>query len=73
MIDEKKKKVIEFYNAGIEKYFGKNFTEAAAYFKKALETDPEDGPSKLQYLRCLEYIKEAPPPDWDGVFTMVSK
>jgi len=73
MIPESKKAMLEFYNQGIELYFKKDFKEAMHFFKKALDVDPEDGPSKLHYYRCVEYIKNPPPDDWDGVFTMKTK
>lgn len=73
MLSEKKKAVLKYYNEGIEYYFNKDFKNAMEKFQKALEIDPDDGPSKLQYLRCIEYIKNPPPENWDGVFTMVSK
>ncbi len=73
MLSEEKKSLLRYYNEGIKLYFGKDFKNAILQFQKALEIDPNDGPSKLQYLRCVEYIKNPPSDDWDGVFTMVSK
>ncbi len=73
MLSEEKKALLELYNQGIKLYFQKDFKNAITKFQKALEIEPNDGPSKLQYLRCVEYIKNPPPADWDGVFTMVSK
>ncbi len=73
MIPEKKQKMLDFYNQGIELYFDKKFKEAMEYFKKALEVDPSDGPSKLHYYRCKEYVKHPPSKEWDGVFTMKTK
>ncbi|MFN3412380.1 MAG: tetratricopeptide repeat protein [Exilispira sp.] len=73
MLSEEKKALLKYYNEGIELYFNKDFKNAAIKFQKALEIDPDDGPSKLQYLRCVEYIKNPPPESWDGVFTMVTK
>ena len=50
-----------------------NFKEALKYFRKALEYEPSDGPTRLYIARCLELSKNPPPPDWDGVFTMTTK
>jgi len=72
-MNEKKEKLLQYYNKGIEAYFARKFSEALSYFKKALEVDPDDGPSKLHYLRCKEYIKNPPPPDWDGVLSLKTK
>ena len=34
---------------------------------------PDDGPSALCRDRCLYYVKNPPPPDWQRVWEMVSK
>jgi hypothetical protein len=34
---------------------------------------PEDGPTQILLQRCLEFMAEAPDPDWDGVYVMKSK
>ena len=47
--------------------------EAEAAYMRALEIDPEDGPSKLYVDRCEMLMKNPPPADWDGVFTMTTK
>jgi hypothetical protein len=61
------------YNHGIRLYLARNFKEAYAEFKKALEIYPEDGPSKLYLQRCDILSNYPPPEDWDGVFTMHEK
>jgi tetratricopeptide (TPR) repeat protein len=73
MISEETKKLLEFYNKGLQLYRERKFDEALTFFEKALEVNPEDGPSKLYVERC-KMLKESPPPvDWDGVFTMTTK
>ena len=73
MIDKKIKELLGFYNSGLGLYKERKFKGALKEFKKALELKPGDGPSKLYIERCEILIKEPPPPDWDGVFTMTSK
>lgn len=73
MITEEKKKVLENYNQGLAAYKEKRWDDALAAFHKALEFDPDDGPSKLYIERCEHFKKEPPPEDWDGVFTMTTK
>ncbi len=65
--------VLESYNKGLELYKAKQFQEAKTYFQKALESIPDDGPSKLYIERCDQLIATPPPADWDGVFTMTTK
>ncbi|MCK4908118.1 MAG: hypothetical protein KAR07_07235 [Spirochaetes bacterium] len=73
MLTDKKKKVLDFYNKGLELYKKRLFKEALDFFSQASEVDPEDGPAKLYVTRCKTYIKTPPPADWDGVFVMTSK
>ncbi len=73
MITEKLQKMLDNYNEGLKLYRERKFEEALGYFKKALEIDPEDGPSKLYVDRCEMLMKNPPPADWDGVFTMTTK
>ncbi len=73
MISEEKKKVLELFAQGRKLYKLMKFEEAKKYFAKALQIDPNDGPSKVYYARCKHYIENPPPEDWDGVFVMKTK
>lgn len=73
MITEEKKKVLELFAEGRRFYKLMKFEEARDAFGQALKIDREDGPSKVYYARCAEYIQSPPPEDWDGVWTMKTK
>jgi hypothetical protein len=73
MISEQKRKVLGFFAEGRRYYKLMNFADAQKSFAEALKVDPEDGPSKIYYLRCKHYIEVPPPEDWDGVFVMKTK
>ena len=73
MLDQMMTRVLEYYNKGLELYKQKKFAEAKGFFGKALEVKPGDGPSQLYLERCDLLIKEPPPENWDGVFTMTTK
>lgn len=73
MLSEKKKKLLEFYNQGLELYKQRNFKDALKFFQQAKQVEPEDGPTNLYIERCQTYIIEPPPEDWDGVFVMTTK
>jgi hypothetical protein len=73
MLTENRRKMLDEYNRGLKLYKQMKFKEALVSFQKALEYEPEDGPTKLYIARCIELGKNAPPPDWDGVFTMTTK
>ncbi|MFA6505379.1 MAG: hypothetical protein WCT14_04730 [Treponemataceae bacterium] len=73
MIDESKRQVLESFGEGRKLYKLMDFKKAQACFADALRVDPEDGPSKVYYLRCKHYLENPPPDDWDGVFVMTTK
>ncbi len=73
MIGESKKKVLELFAAGRRAYKLMDFSKGLEFFGEALKLDPEDGPSKVYFLRCQHYVANPPPEDWDGVFVMTSK
>ncbi len=73
MLSENKRNLLRFYERGLELYKQRRFKEAIMSFEKALQYEPEDGPSMLYITRCGELIENPPPKDWDGVFTMTSK
>ncbi len=73
MIGKEKLEMLQFYNKGLELYKNRKFKESREYFKKCLEIVPDDGPSKIYIERCEIFIKNPPPPDWDGVFVMTTK
>ncbi len=73
MLSESKRITLEEFSAGRRFYKLMEFEKARSCFVKALEADPDDGPSKVYLERCTWYIQNPPPEDWDGVFTMTSK
>lgn len=54
-------------------YQGQEFYEAMKKFAEILKMFPEDKPSALYHERCLEYISQPPPPNWDGVYIAEEK
>ncbi|OQW48610.1 MAG: hypothetical protein A4S09_04215 [Proteobacteria bacterium SG_bin7] len=66
-------KTLKHFSDGYEMYHKMQWEKAAEHFNRALESKPDDGPSKLYLERCLEYKAEPPPSDWDGVFVMKTK
>ncbi len=73
MITEERKQVLDLFNEGRKRYKLMQFEEARKCFAKALKVDPNDGPSKVYYVRCKHYMDSPPPEDWDGVFVMQTK
>jgi adenylate cyclase len=65
--------VLTLFEEGFRLYHEQKFREAIERFTNALSFDPNDAPSQLYVERCEDYLREPPPADWDGVFTMTSK
>jgi adenylate cyclase len=73
MITKEMEEMLKFYNLGLAAYKQKKWDEAIRAFEKALNIQPDDGPSEL-YLQRSRAFKEAPPAEnWDGVFVMTTK
>ncbi|MEQ8352599.1 MAG: tetratricopeptide repeat protein [Leptospiraceae bacterium] len=70
---EQQMKLMNLYNEALQLYKNRQWQEAIDGFKKALEVDPTDGPSKLYLERSEEYKANPPGDDWDGVFVMKTK
>ena len=65
--------LLPIYQNGIQYYRQRQWKEAATCFRYCLKLRPHDGPSQLYLRRVLEYAKNPPPEDWDGVFVMKTK
>ena len=61
------------FHRGLDLYYSREFSEAAAAFQGILKRFPEDGPSSLYLDRCREYSANPPPVGWDGIFTAATK
>ncbi len=73
MITKEIEEMLKFYNLGLAAYKQRKWDEAMRAFEKALNINPNDGPSEL-YLQRSRAFKENPPADnWDGVFVMTTK
>ena len=73
MLSNSKREMLDHYNRGLALYKKMQFKEALTCFKKALEFEPADVPTKRYIKRCIDFGENPPPPDWDGVFTMETK
>jgi adenylate cyclase len=60
---------IATYEAAFAHYQARRFAEAA----QVLAALPDDAPAGVLRQRCQHYLKDPPPPDWDGVHAMTTK
>ncbi len=66
--------ILPLYNEGLKFYKESKWREAIAYFQKALEEHPEDGPSLTLLKRCQLLQKDSQmEKDWDGIYSISSK
>ena len=72
-VEPELREFLAVYEEGLERYYGRRWSEAIALFERALGLKPGDGPSALYISRALAYAASPPPPDWDGVFVMTTK
>jgi len=68
---------VEPFIKEFEEAFGlfqrRQFDEALERFSKILEIYPNDMPTNMFIERCKHYLANPPPPDWDGIFTILHK
>jgi len=61
------------HNKGMKLYYSRSFGEAAEKFKDALSSLPGDFNAENLYRRCIEYVSNPPPENWNGVEVMKTK
>ena len=61
------------FAAARELYRKRQWEPAQHAFQEILDGTPDDGPSRMYWKRCQEYLFDEPPVGWDGVFTMTHK
>jgi adenylate cyclase len=70
---EKYEPLLSRFNHAMEAYREQNWQEAAGRLGEMLTRFPDDGPTQIFLDRVLEFMQNAPEPDWDGVYVMKTK
>ena len=65
--------IIDIFTEGLQFYRDRCWSDALKSFRRVLRYFPSDGPSRVYTIRCLDYIENPPPPDWDGVYEFKKK
>lgn len=65
--------VIDVYSEGLEYYKNLNWYQALQAFNRVLNYFPTDGPSRVYVKRCMDFIENPPPVNWDGVYEFTTK
>jgi adenylate cyclase len=64
---------IALFHEGLDLFEQRDWTTSQTIFEDVLRLSPQDGPTKKYLSRCLQFQKEAPAADWDGVFSLTEK
>ncbi len=72
-ISEGLRSMLPIFVSGIRYYHLRDWKRAEECFQYCLEKVSTDGPSREYLRRVREFMKDPPPEDWDGVYTMHSK
>ena len=70
---ESQKKVVEYYDSGLQWYREQAFQKAMESFEKVLEINTADGPTLYHLKRCRAFAQSPPKKEWDGVMKLDTK
>ncbi|HEV2194101.1 MAG TPA: adenylate/guanylate cyclase domain-containing protein [Candidatus Acidoferrum sp.] len=70
---EEVRRRLELFQSARALYCQRKWQTAQDAFQTILNQWTGDGPSRVYWKRCQEYLFEEPPAAWDGVFTMTHK
>jgi adenylate cyclase len=73
LMPEQVERALAPFEAGLAAYRRQDWEAAEVCFNRALQVNPADGATRTMLERCRIYRQTPPPPDWDGVFEMLSK
>jgi len=65
--------IIDIFTEGLEAYRDRRWADALKEFRRVLRYFPSDGPAKVYTRRCLDFVENPPPLDWDGVYDFKTK
>jgi hypothetical protein len=73
MATAERKALAKEFEAALDLYFAKKFSEAVAKAGEILAKHPEDGPSKLLKSRAEAFLATPPAEHWDGTWVYTKK
>jgi hypothetical protein len=72
-LEEAEKKAWALHHEALERYYRREFAEAAALFQQAGQLLPGDVVSARFFDDCQGFLLQPPPPDWTGVRVFTEK
>jgi len=61
------------FEAGLQLYYDRKFSEASVKFSQVLQKSPEDKAARIYLERCARYMVNGVPEDWTGVEILTKK
>jgi adenylate cyclase len=68
-----KQEFLRLYEEAMAAFWARDFVRACPLFDAALKIEPEDFLAGEYHHSAVQFAKEPPPADWDGVRTMTEK
>ena len=72
-VDHRLLEARDCYEQALERYFNRDFEEAAKIFAEAVRLRPGDRAADVLHQRALSYLGTPPPDDWSGVYVQTKK
>lgn len=66
-VDSQTRQQCRLFEKARRLYLKQDFEEASSLFSQILNMNTSDGPSRVYLKRCKQYLKQSPPPSWDGI------
>jgi adenylate cyclase len=64
---------LQIFRLAMDQYRGRRFKEAMSAFSDAIRLHTDDKVSGMYLERCEHYLREPPPQDWNGAWTLTEK
>ncbi len=64
---------LQIFRLAMDQYRGRRFKEAMSAFSDAIRLHADDKVSGMYLERCEHYLREPPPQDWNGAWTLTEK
>ncbi|RJP82458.1 MAG: adenylate/guanylate cyclase domain-containing protein [Desulfobacteraceae bacterium] len=72
-VNEEALEVIRLTETAFQDYCRGRFESSIALYRKILAIRPDDYLSRMFLERCSQYLRNPPPPDWNGAYVMTTK
>jgi len=72
-LDPTMAETLEAFHQAFDAFEEREWERARAGFERVLKIHPEDGPAQTYLKRSKDFLKKAPPANWDGVYNLTMK